>query len=120
MNTAAQEINELVDVEANLIFGAVVDDSMSGQVRQDLVNDSSLCILNHFIAVSINLRWLFFPFNCFNNGPFLSWIQVSITLIATGFKTTEEKVGLRFLIALLLVNMNLDSKLVCFIHPLLF
>lgn len=32
MNTAAQEINELVDVEANLIFGAVVDDSMSGQV----------------------------------------------------------------------------------------
>eukprot|EP00271_Cylindrocystis_brebissonii_P006299 TRINITY_DN19011_c0_g1_i1.p1 TRINITY_DN19011_c0_g1~~TRINITY_DN19011_c0_g1_i1.p1 ORF type:complete len:499 (+),score=82.84 TRINITY_DN19011_c0_g1_i1:103-1497(+) len=37
VNTAAQEINQLVDPDANLIFGAVVDDSLQGQVSITLI-----------------------------------------------------------------------------------
>ena len=37
VTTAAKEINQLVDPEANLIFGAVVDDSLNGQVSITLI-----------------------------------------------------------------------------------
>ncbi|KAF9598751.1 hypothetical protein IFM89_031419 [Coptis chinensis] len=67
VNAAAEVIYDLVDPSANLIFGAVVDPSISGQACKSSKPGRAY--------------------------PPLSSIQVSITLIATGFKRQDETDG---------------------------
>ena len=53
MNAAAEVIYDLVDPSANLIFGAVIDQSQSGQVSLEGLEKYIYIDCHHFIGSEI-------------------------------------------------------------------
>jgi cell division protein FtsZ len=91
VNAAAEIIYNLVDPNANLIFGAVINPSLGCQVSCNPLCLARL-IQQMFLAILAALR-CGLRNNLNLRGNLIAWfffMQVRITLIATGFKRQDN------------------------------